>query len=164
MMTKMKQIPMTLRGSEKLREELDYLKNVLRPKIIKDIVNARQFGDLKENAEYFAAREQQAFCEGRIQEIETKLSNAHIIDVTKIVYDTRIVVFGVTVDIENLDTKHRQTYCIVGDDEADLKNHMISINSPIARGLIGHKEGDIVSIKIPKGEMRYKIIQIKYSV
>lgn len=157
----MKRIPMTLRGAEKLREELDYLKNVRRPEIIKNISEAREHGDLKENAEYHAAREQQGFCEGRIQEIESKLSNAHIIDISKLITDDKIV-FGATVGVENLDTTYRQTYSIVGDDEANLKEHMISINSPIARGLIGHKEGDIVRINTPKGKVRYKIFQVKY--
>lgn len=153
---------MTVRGSEKLREELDYLKNVLRSEIIKNIAVARGYGDLKENAEYLAAREQQAFCEGRIQEIELKLSNADIIDVTKIACDKKVV-FGSTVSIEHVDTNRRCMYCIVGDDEADLKNNMVSINSPIARGLIGHQEGDVVIIHTPKGEITYKIIQVKYS-
>lgn len=163
MMLKITRIPMTLRGSKKLREELDYLKSVLRPEIIKNISIARGYGDLKENSEYLAAREQQSFCEGRIQEIETKLSNAHIIDISQIKCDKKVV-FGATVDIEHVDTKHRKIYCIVGDDESDLKHNMISINSPIARGLIGHKEGDVVIIHTPKGEVKYKIIQVKYSV
>ncbi|WP_159714839.1 transcription elongation factor GreA [Blochmannia endosymbiont of Camponotus nipponensis] len=157
----MQYIPMTLRGAEKLKEELDYLKNIRRPEIIKNISEARGHGDLKENAEYHAAREQQGFCEGRIQEIESKLFHAYIIDVTKLITDDRVV-FGATVGIENLDTAYRHTYSIVGDDEANLKEHMISIHSPIARGLIGHKEGDIVHINTPKGEIRYKIIQVKY--
>ncbi|URJ25787.1 transcription elongation factor GreA [Blochmannia endosymbiont of Camponotus sp.] len=157
----MKRIPMTLRGAEKLREELDYLKNIRRPEIIKNISEAREHGDLKENAEYHAAREQQGFCEGRIQEIESKLSNAHIIDIAKLTTDDRVV-FGATVDVENLDTTYRQTYSIVGDDEANIKERMISINSPIARGLIGHKAGDIVRINTPKGQVRYKILQVKY--
>ncbi|WP_331828451.1 transcription elongation factor GreA [Candidatus Blochmannia sp. SNP] len=157
----MKYVPMTLRGAEKLRKELDYLKNVRRPEIIKNISEAREHGDLKENAEYNAAREQQGFCEGRIQEIESKLSHAHIIDVTKLITNNRIV-FGATVNIENLDTAHRQTYSIVGDDEANLKENTVSINSPIARGLIGHRAGDVIEIDTPKGKTRYKIIQIKY--
>ncbi|URJ24019.1 transcription elongation factor GreA [Blochmannia endosymbiont of Camponotus sp.] len=157
----MKRIPMTLRGAEKLREELDYLKNIRRPEIIKNISEAREHGDLKENAEYHAAREQQGFCEGRIQEIESKLSNAHIIDIAKLTTDDRVV-FGATVDVENLDTTYRHTYSIVGDDEANIKERMISINSPIARGLIGHKAGDIVRINTPKGQVRYKILQVKY--
>lgn len=164
MIEQIKHIPMTLRGAQKLREELDYLKNVLRPEIIKNISAAREHGDLKENAEYFAAREQQSFCEGRIQDIENKLSYAHVIDVTQVACEQQVVVFGATVNIENVDTKSRKTYCIVGDDESDLKNNMISINSPIARGLISHKKGDIVSINTPIGKITYKIIQIKYSI
>lgn len=157
----MKRIPMTLRGSEKLKEELDYLKNVRRPEIIQNISQAREHGDLKENAEYHAAREQQGFCEGRIQEIESKLASAHIIDVAKLSTGDRVV-FGATVGVENLETTYRQTYSIVGDDEANLKERMISIHSPIARGLIGHKEGDIVRINTPQGQVRYKIFQVKY--
>lgn len=157
----MKQIPMTVSGAAKLRKELDYLKNVRRPEIIKNIAEAREYGDLKENAEYHAAREQQGFCEGRIQEIECKLSNSYIIDITKITPSNRVV-FGVTVDIENLHTMYKQTYRIVGDDEANLKNNMIAINSPIARGLIGKKLGDIVIIDTPKGKIEYRIVQVKY--
>lgn len=157
----MKQIPMTLTGAEKLRKELSYLKNVRRFEIIKDISEARTHGDLKENAEYHAAREQQSFCEGRIQEIECKLFNSHVIDITKVTPTDRVV-FGVTVDIENLYTMCKETYRIVGDDEADLKENMISINSPIARGLIGHEKGEIVSINTPNGNMKYRILQVKY--
>lgn len=157
----MKQIPMTLSGAEKLRKELDYLKKVCRPKIIKSISEARAHGDLKENAEYHAAREQQGFCEGRIQEIEFKLSNAYIIDITRVIPSNRVI-FGVTVDIENLCTLCKKTYRIVGDDEANLKDNMISINSPIARGLIGNKEGDIVSINTPKGKIEYRITRVRY--
>lgn len=144
-----------------MRSELEYLKNVLRPEIIKSISEARGYGDLKENSEYIVAREQQGFCEGRIREIEFKLSNAHVIDVTKIVFDKRVV-FGVTVNIENMNTKCSKIYRIVGDDEADFKKNMISINSPIARGLIGKKEGEIVVINTPKGEIKYKIMQVSY--
>lgn len=162
MINKIKPVPMTIQGAKKLREELDYLKNVLRSEIINSISEAREYGDLKENAEYLAAREQQAFCEGRIQEIEMKLSNAYIIDVTQIKSGKKVV-FGATVYIENIDTHSKQIYRIVGDDEADLKKNMISINSPIARGLIGNEEGDVVIINTPKGEITYKIIQIKYS-
>lgn len=157
----MSQIPMTLRGAEKLREELEYLKGSRRPQIIAAIAEAREHGDLKENAEYHAAREQQGFCEGRIQEIEAKLSNAQIIDVTKIANNGRVI-FGATVCIENLDAEERQTYRIVGDDEADFKQNLISVNSPIARGLIGKEEGDIVVIKTPGGEVEYAIHQVEY--
>lgn len=157
----MNQIPMTLSGAEKLREELENLKNVRRPEIIRSIVEAREHGDLKENAEYHAAREQQGFCEGRIQEIEVKLSNAQVIDVTKLTPSSRVI-FGATVSVENLDSEEKQTYRIVGDDEADFKQHLISINSPIARGLVGKKERDIVVIKTPGGEVKYEILKVEY--
>lgn len=161
MIIKMKSVPMTIQGAEKLREELDYLKNILRPEIIKNISEAREYGDLKENAEYLAAREQQSFCEGRIQEIETKLFNACIIDVTKVKSNKRVV-FGVIVYIKNVDTRCTQIYRIVGDDESDLKRNMISINSPIAQGLIGNKEGDVVVINTPNGDITYRIDKIEY--
>lgn len=162
MITKIKPVPMTTQGAEKLRGELDYLKNILRPEIIKNISDARKYGDLKENAEYLAAREQQGFCEGRIQEIETKLANAYIIDITQM-NSNKKVVFGAIVDIEDIHTHNKQTYQIVGDDESDLKKNMISINSPIARGLIGNQAGDIVIVNTPKGDIQYKIIQVRYS-
>ncbi|WAT00953.1 transcription elongation factor GreA [Rouxiella chamberiensis] len=157
----MNQIPMTLRGAEKLREELDHLKSVRRPKIIADIATAREHGDLKENAEYHAAREQQGFCEGRIQEIEAKLSNAQVIDVKKIPANGRVV-FGATVKVLNLDTDEEQTYRIVGDDEADFKQNLISVNSPIARGLIGKEEDDVVVIKTPGGEVEFEVQKVEY--
>ncbi|MGL9722466.1 transcription elongation factor GreA [Sodalis sp. (in: enterobacteria)] len=157
----MNQIPMTLRGAEKLREELENLKSVRRPEIIRSIAEAREHGDLKENAEYHAAREQQGFCEGRIQEIEAKLSNAQVIDVTKLAPSGRVI-FGATVSVENLDSEEKQTYRIVGDDEADFKQNLISINSPIARGLVGKEEGDVVVIKTPGGEVEYEILKVEY--
>lgn len=157
----MKQIPMTLRGAEKLREELDYLKSVRRPKIIADIADAREHGDLKENAEYHAAREQQGFCEGRIQEIEAKLSNAQVIDITKMPNSGRVI-FGATVSVLNLDTDEEQTYRIVGDDEADFKQNLISVNSPIARGLIGKEQDDVVVIRTPGGEVEYEVLKVEY--
>lgn len=154
-------IPMTLRGAEKLREELEFLKSVRRPEIIKAIAEARAHGDLKENAEYHAARDQQGFCEGRIQEIEAKLSNAQVIDVTKMSANGRVI-FGSTVSIQNLDTEDEQTYRIVGDDEADFKQNLISINSPIARGLVGKEAGDIAMIRTPGGDVEYEILKIEY--
>ncbi len=154
-------IPMTLRGADKLREELEFLKGVRRPEIIKAIAEARAHGDLKENAEYHAARDQQGFCEGRIQEIEAKLSNAQVIDVTKMSANGRVI-FGSTVSIQNLDTEDEQTYRIVGDDEADFKHNLISINSPIARGLVGKEAGDIVLIRTPGGDVEYEILKIEY--
>ena len=147
----MQAIPMTLRGAEKLREELDYLKSVRRPEIIAAIAEAREHGDLKENAEYHAAREQQGFCEGRIKDIEAKLSNAQVIDITKMPNNGRVI-FGSTVSVLNLDTDEEQTYRIVGDDEADFKQNLISVNSPIARGLIGKEQDDVVTIRTPGGE------------
>lgn len=157
----MKQIPMTVRGAEQLREELDFLKNTRRPEIIKAIAEAREHGDLKENAEYHAAREQQGFCEGRIQEIEGKLSNCQIIDVTKIPNNGKVI-FGSTVVLLNLDTEEEVTYCIVGDDEADIKAGLISVNSPIARGLVGKEVDDTVNIVTPGGKVEFEIIEVNY--
>ena len=157
----MKPIPMTLRGAERLREELDFLKSVRRPQIIAAIADAREHGDLKENAEYHAAREQQGFCEGRIQDIEAKLSNAQIIDITKMPNNGRVI-FGASVTVLNLDNDEEQTYRIVGDDEADFKQNLISVNSPIARGLIGKEQDDVVVIRTPGGEVEFEIIQVEY--
>ena len=159
--TQQNQIPMTLFGAEKLREELEYLKSVRRPKIIADIAEAREHGDLKENAEYHAAREQQGFCEGRIQEIEAKLSNAQVIDITKMP-NTGRVIFGATVSVMNLDSEEEVTYRIVGDDEADFKKNLISVNSPMARGLIGKEQDDVVVIKTPGGDVEYEILKVEY--
>jgi transcription elongation factor GreA len=158
----MVRVPMTVGGAEALRKELDNLKNVVRPRITAAIAEARAHGDLKENAEYHAAREQQSFAEGRIQEIEGKLSNAQIIDVTKMP-QTGKVIFGVTVDIENVATGETKTYQIVGDDEADLKVGKISVNSPIARGLIGKEEGDTVVIQTPAGQVEYELAEVRYT-
>ncbi|QIQ20704.1 transcription elongation factor GreA [Zophobihabitans entericus] len=157
----MKQIPMTVKGAELLRAELEELKTVQRPKIINAIAEARAHGDLKENAEYHAAREQQSFCEGRISDIEGKLSNAQIIDVTKMVSTGRVI-FGATVTVINTDTDEEVTYRIVGDDEADFKQNLISVNSPIARGLIGKEEDDTVRISTPGGEVEFDIIKVEY--
>ncbi len=157
----MNQTPMTVRGAEKLREELEYLKNISRPKIIEAIAEARAHGDLKENAEYHAAREQQGFCEGRIQDIEGKLSKAQIIDVTKLANNGRVV-FGATVTLLKSDTEEEIRYRIVGDDEADIKEGLISINSPIARGLIGKEVDDVVIVKTPAGDVEYEILEVKY--
>ncbi|MGQ8363985.1 transcription elongation factor GreA [Glaciecola sp. 1036] len=153
--------PMTAEGAKKLREELDHLKSVERPRIINAIAEAREHGDLKENAEYHAAREQQSFCEGRIQDIEGKLSNAQIIDVTKLPNNGKVV-FGTTVTILNVSNEEETTYRIVGDDEADIKNGLISVNSPIARGLIGKELDDIVNIQTPAGTVEYEIIEVEY--
>ncbi len=153
--------PMTLQGADALRDELHQLKTVKRPKIVADISTAREHGDLKENAEYHAAREQQSFCEGRIQEIEGKLGNAQIIDIAKIT-NTGKVIFGVTVQLLNIDTEEEVTYKIVGDDEADIKQHRISVNSPIARGLIGKMVDSEIEITTPGGVVEYEIISVEH--
>ncbi|MDU8925372.1 transcription elongation factor GreA [Pasteurellaceae bacterium LIM206] len=157
----MQQIPMTVRGAEQLREELDFLRNVRRPEIIKAIAEAREHGDLKENAEYHAAREQQGFCEGRIQEIEGKLSNCQIIDVTKFQNNGKVI-FGATVVLVNTGTDEEVTYRIVGDDEANIKEGLISVNSPIARGLVGKEVDDTVNIVTPGGSVEFDIIEVQY--
>ena len=157
----MSTVPMTKQGVDALQAELDDLKKVQRPRIVQSIAEAREHGDLKENAEYHAAREQQSFCEGRLQEIEGKLANAQVIDVTAIPYTGRVI-FGVTVALLNLNTDEKVTYQIVGDDEADVKKGKISVNSPIARGLIGKSEGDDVVIKTPSGEVEYEIGSVKH--
>ena len=157
----MKQIPMTVRGAELLRKELDFLKNVRRPEIIKAIAEAREHGDLKENAEYHAAREQQGFCEGRIQEIEGKLGNAQVIDVTRLPNNGKVI-FGATVVLVNTDTDDEVTYQIVGDDEADIKAGLIAVNSPIARGLIGKELDATVNIVTPGGTVEFEIIEVNY--
>lgn len=157
----MNQTPMTVRGAEKLREELEYLKTVQRPQIIQAIAEAREHGDLKENAEYHAAREQQGFCEGRIQEIEAKLSKAQIIDVTKLPITGRVI-FGSTVTVLKCDTEEEITYRIVGDDEADIKSGLLSINSPIARGLIGKEADDVAVVQTPAGKVDFEIISVEY--
>lgn len=157
----MQRYPMTPEGKTALEKELQQLKTVDRPRIIQAIAEAREHGDLKENAEYHAAREQQGFCEGRIQDIEGKLGAAQVIDVKEIEQTGRVV-FGVTVTIANLDTDEEKTYKIVGDDEADFKINKISVNSPIARGLIGKSEGDEVKIQTPQGQVEYEIIKVEY--
>ena len=157
----MNKIPLTVTGAQKLREELDELKSVVRPSIIKAIAEAREHGDLKENAEYHAAREQQSFTEGRIAEIEGKLSNAHIIDITKLDANGKVV-FGSTVEIEDLESGKVVTYQIVGEDEADIKAGRISVGSPIARALIGKETEDVVVVKAPGGEIEYEILAVKY--
>ncbi|MGN0921646.1 MAG: transcription elongation factor GreA [Cellvibrio sp.] len=154
-------VPMTVEGAEKLRLELEDLKKVQRPRIVQAIAEAREHGDLKENAEYSAAREQQSFCEGRINEIEGKLSNAQIIDI-KTLPNTGKVLFGTTVTIINLETDQSFTYQIVGDDEADVKANKISVNSPIARALIAKEEGDVVVVKAPGGDVEYEIDRVEH--
>ena len=157
----MKRVPITLRGSEALRIELRKLKSESRPNVIKAIAEARAHGDLSENAEYHAAREQQGFIEGRIQELESKLSNAEIIDVTTL-EPTGKVVFGSTVELEDEDSGTAVTYQIVGEDEADIKVGKISISSPIARALIGKSAGDVAEVQAPGGLREYEILDVKY--
>ena len=157
----MQRVPMTTAGAEALRKELDQLKKVDRPRISAAIAEAREHGDLKENAEYHAAREQQGFCEGRIQDIESKLSNAQSIDITSI-QNTGKVIFGVTVTIVDVDSEEEKVYQIVGDDEADIKSGKLSVNSPIARGLIGREEGDTVQIDTPGGTKEYEVDKVEH--
>ena len=155
----MNRVPMTVQGEQALREELERLKKVDRPRITQAIAEAREHGDLKENAEYHAAKEEQGFIEGRIQEIEGKLSNAQVIDVTKIA-PTGKVIFGTTVKLIDLEKDESRTYKIVGDDEADLKQNKVSVSSPIARALIGKEEGDVVVVQAPSGAIEYEIEEV----
>lgn len=157
----MNKSPMTAEGAQKLREELHRLKFVERPRITNAIAEARALGDLKENAEYHAAREQQSFAEGRIVDIEGKLANAEIIDVTKVNAQGRVV-FGATVELMNLGTDEEVRYRIVGEDEADIKAGLVSINSPVARGLIGKHAGDTVTVQVPSGAVEYEILDVLY--
>ena len=155
-------IPMTVEGAESLREELQHRKSVLRPEITQAIAEAREHGDLKENAEYHAAREQQGFNEGRIQEIEGKLADAQIIDIAKIPVSDKVI-FGVTVTLVDCETDKETTYKIVGEDEADLKEGKLSVMSPIARGLIGKQVGDVVIVSTPGGDQEYEIDSVTHS-
>lgn len=157
----MNQIPMTVAGAEALRAELKRLKSEERPRIIQAIADAREHGDLKENAEYHAAREQQSFCEGRIQEIEAKLSNAQIIDVSKLPESGRVI-FGATVTAYNTKTDEEVTYKIVGDDEADIKKNLISVNSPLARAFIGKSVDDVALVGTPSGDVEYEIVSVAH--
>lgn len=154
-------VPITTSGADKLREELHELKTVVRPRIIQAIADARAHGDLKENAEYHAAREQQSFTEGRIQKLESVLSDAKIIDVTKLKPEGRVV-FGATVALVNEDNGNEVTYQIVGDVESDIKQHKVSISSPIARAMIGKEEGDIATVNAPGGITEYEITRVRY--
>ncbi|MBT5387515.1 MAG: transcription elongation factor GreA [Porticoccaceae bacterium] len=158
----MQKNPMTVEGEAALRAEVDSLKKHDRPKVIEAIAEAREHGDLKENAEYHAAREQQGFIEGRIQDIEGKLSTAQIIDISKIPPGDRVI-FGSKVTILNVETDQQVTYRIVGDDEANVKEGKISYQSPIARGLIGKEIGDVVVVKTPGGDVEYEIDDVVYS-
>ncbi|MBT5230427.1 MAG: transcription elongation factor GreA [Methylococcales bacterium] len=157
----MSRVPLTVQGEKTLIDEVADLKNVQRPKVIEAIAVAREHGDLKENAEYHAAREQQSFVEGRIAQIDATLSNAQVIDVTTLPQNGRVV-FGVTVDLVDEENGNEVTYKIVGDDEADIKKGFISVNSPIARALIAKEEGDIALVRAPGGEKEYEIVEVKY--
>ncbi|OUS15611.1 transcription elongation factor GreA [Gammaproteobacteria bacterium 50_400_T64] len=154
-------VPMTVAGEATLRAELDDLKKVQRPRIVAAIAEARAHGDLKENAEYHAARDQQSFAEGRIQEVESKLSHAQVIDVSKIPEGEKVI-FGVTVTIINTESDASVTYTIVGDDESDIKQSKISYQSPIARALIGKEIGDVVVVKAPSGDIEYEIDDVSH--
>ncbi len=157
----MSQVPLTAAGAERLKEELKDLKSVKRPAVIEAIAEAREHGDLKENAEYHAAREQQGFIEGRIKELESVVSNAHIIDVTKLPQTGRVV-FGCTVDLIDVETEEEVTYQIVGDVEADISHNRIALSSPIARALIGKEEGEDISFEAPGGTKEYEISAVHY--
>ncbi|SDU38142.1 transcription elongation factor GreA [Halopseudomonas salegens] len=153
--------PMTKEGAEALEVELKHLKSVMRPQISKAIAEARELGDLKENAEYHAAREQQGMVEARIRDIEGRLGNAQIIDITTIAH-TGKVIFGTTVTIANVDTDEEVVYQIVGEDEAEIKKRKISVTSPIARALIGKEEGDVVTVQTPGGLVEYEIVEVSH--
>ena len=157
----MSKFPMTVQGARALEDELKHLKAVLRPQITQAIAEARELGDLKENAEYHAAREQQGMVEARIRDIEGRLQNAQIIDVTAIAH-TGKVIFGTTVEIANVDTDESVTYQIVGDDEADIKAGKLSVSSPIARALVGKEEGDVVVVQTPSGKVEYEIVEVRH--
>ncbi|BEV73371.1 MULTISPECIES: transcription elongation factor GreA [unclassified Paludibacterium] len=157
----MSKVPLTVRGAEMLKEELQRLKSVERPAVIEAIAEARSHGDLSENAEYDAAKERQAFVEGRIADLESKLSNAQIIDPATLDAEGRIV-FGTTVSLMDLETEDKVTYQIVGDDEADIKLGKVSVNSPIARALIGKEEGDVAEVMAPGGVREYEVLEVQY--
>lgn len=154
--------PITLAGAEHLRNELAKLKNIERPRIADAIAEARAHGDLKENAEYHAARDQQGLLEARIRHIEAVLANAQVIDISK-VHSNGKIIFGATVELFNLETEETVSYQIVGDEEADLTHHKISVNSPIARAIIGKEEGDEVVVKAPSGDLDYEILSVRYA-
>lgn len=157
----MSKVPMTVNGAAQLQQELENLKKVERPRIIQAIAEARAHGDLSENAEYHAAKEQQSFIEGRIVEVEGKLASAQVIDPKTVNAEGRVV-FGATVELLNIDDDTEVTYQIVGDDEADIEQNKISISSPIARALIGKEEGEEVMFKVPDGERNYEILTVRY--
>ena len=157
----MSRAPLTLNGAQRLRDELDHLKSVKRPEIINAISEARAHGDLKENAEYHAAREQQSFIEGRIKQLESELSHAEVIDVARLNAGTRVV-FGATVTLADMETDEEKRYQIVGDLEADIKQSMIAISSPLARALIGKHAGDTAVVEAPAGTRHYEIVDVRY--
>jgi transcription elongation factor GreA len=157
----MNKVPMTVVGEARLREELEQLKKVDRPRISQAIAEARAHGDLKENAEYHAARDQQSFAEGRIMEIESKLAEAQVIDVTKLA-KTGKVIFGTTVNLINVDTEEAVRYQIVGEDEAEVKSNKISVTSPIARAMIGKEQGDVVVVRAPGGDREFEIDEVQH--
>lgn len=157
----MNKVPLTAGGAEKLKTELADLKSVQRPRVIQAIAEAREHGDLKENAEYHAAREQQSFIEGRIKEIEGKLSNAQVIDVTAMEPSSKVI-FGTTVELLDLANDQSVEYQIVGEDEADIKQGKISVTSPFARAMIGKEEGDEIVVNAPGGNKEYEIVEVKY--
>jgi transcription elongation factor GreA len=153
--------PLTVKGAQRLRAELDELKSVKRPAVIAAIAEARAHGDLKENAEYHAARDQQSFIEGRIKQLEAELSNAQVIDVATLNVGSKVV-FGATVELADTETDETKTYQIVGDLEADIKQGLIAISSPVARALIGKFAGDVVTIDAPAGQREYEIVGVRY--
>ena len=157
----MSKTPLTKKGAQSLKEELDELKNVKRPKITEAIADARSHGDLKENAEYHAAREEQGLMEARIRDIESKLGNAQIIDVSTMDAQGKVV-FGCTVELENIETEETFVYTIVGEDEADIKQNLISYASPFAKALIGKEEGDVAEVSAPGGITEYEIMEVRY--
>ncbi|WP_137888339.1 transcription elongation factor GreA [Pseudomonas sp. 2FE] len=157
----MTKYPMTVQGARALEEELTHLTKVVRPKLSQDIGTARELGDLKENAEYHAAREQQGMVEARVRDIEGRLQNAQVIDVTAIARSGKVI-FGTTVEIANVETDDRVTYQIVGEDEADIKLGKISVGSPIARALIAKEEGDVVAVRTPSGVIEYEIVEVRH--
>jgi transcription elongation factor GreA len=158
----MRRMPLTLKGAERLRGELKRLKGEDRPRVIQAIAEARSHGDLSENAEYHAARDQQSFIEGRIQDIEAHISNSEIIDVSSLPASDKVV-FGATVELDDEDDGGRVTYQIVGDAEADIKSGLISVSSPIARALVGKSVGDVVDVAAPNGTRSYEIVAVRYA-
>ncbi|QGZ32361.1 transcription elongation factor GreA [Stutzerimonas stutzeri] len=157
----MTKYPMTVQGARALEDELKHLKTELRPQITQAIAEARELGDLKENAEYHAAREQQGMVEARIRDIEGRLQNAQVIDVASIPHSGKVI-FGTTVEIANVETDETVTYQIVGDDESDIKRGKLSVSSPIARALVGKEEGDVVAVKTPSGVVEYEIVEVRH--